>query len=71
MKHRVKVGLASAALALAVSLPAPVTAQGRCMRAYGSTGCVTGGPMFSRRIAVTPGEIVRRERFVYADLVLA
>lgn len=33
--------------------------------------CVTGGPMFSRRIAVTPGETVRRERFVFADLVLA
>jgi uncharacterized protein (TIGR00290 family) len=32
--------------------------------------CVTGGPMFSRHIAVTPGEIVRRERFVYADVVL-
>jgi uncharacterized protein (TIGR00290 family) len=33
--------------------------------------CVTGGPMFSRHIAVTPGEIVRREQFVYADLLLA
>lgn len=33
--------------------------------------CVTGGPMFSRSIAVTPGEVVRRDQFVYADLVLA
>lgn len=33
--------------------------------------CVTGGPMFSRSIAVTPSEVVRRERFVYADLSLA
>jgi uncharacterized protein (TIGR00290 family) len=33
--------------------------------------CVTAGPIFSRRIAVMPGEIVRRERFVYADLLLA
>jgi uncharacterized protein (TIGR00290 family) len=33
--------------------------------------CVTAGPIFSRRIAVTPGEIVRREQFVYADLLLA
>jgi uncharacterized protein (TIGR00290 family) len=32
--------------------------------------CVTAGPMFSRCIAVTPSEIVRRERFIYADLVL-
>jgi uncharacterized protein (TIGR00290 family) len=33
--------------------------------------CVTGGPMFSRSIAVTPGEIVRRAQFVYVDLISA
>jgi uncharacterized protein (TIGR00290 family) len=33
--------------------------------------CVTGGPMFSRSIAVSSGEIVRREQFVYADFSLA
>ncbi len=30
---------------------------------------VTEGPMLDRRIAVTPGEIVERDGFVYADLV--
>ena len=33
--------------------------------------CVTAGPMFDRPIAVEPGETVDRERFVFADLVLA
>lgn len=32
--------------------------------------CVTAGPMFARPLSVTPGEIVRRDRFVYADLEL-
>ncbi|MDX1485936.1 MAG: ATP-binding protein [Alphaproteobacteria bacterium] len=31
---------------------------------------VTGGPMFSRNIAVTPGEIVTRDGFVFADMRL-
>ncbi|MCB1505393.1 MAG: adenine nucleotide alpha hydrolase [Hyphomicrobiaceae bacterium] len=30
---------------------------------------VTGGPMFSRSVAVVPGEVVTREGFAYADLV--
>jgi uncharacterized protein (TIGR00290 family) len=33
--------------------------------------CVTAGPMFTRGIAVTPGEIVRREQFAYADFLPA
>ncbi|HYT65874.1 MAG TPA: hypothetical protein VEL51_05625 [Vicinamibacterales bacterium] len=33
--------------------------------------CATAGPMFSRPIDVTTGEIVEREGFVYGDLVLA
>ena len=33
--------------------------------------CVTAGPMFSAPIAVTPGEVVEREGFVYGDLRLA
>lgn len=32
--------------------------------------CVTAGPMFSRRIAVTAGEIVERDGFVFGDLLL-
>jgi uncharacterized protein (TIGR00290 family) len=32
--------------------------------------CVTAGPMFSRRIAVTVGERVERDGFAYADLVM-
>jgi uncharacterized protein (TIGR00290 family) len=31
--------------------------------------CVTAGPMFSRRIDVTAGEVVEREGFVFADLL--
>jgi uncharacterized protein (TIGR00290 family) len=31
--------------------------------------CVVGGPMFSRRIPVTVGEIVERDGFAFADLV--
>lgn len=31
--------------------------------------CVTGGPMFARPIAVSVGEIVERDGFVFADLV--
>jgi uncharacterized protein (TIGR00290 family) len=33
--------------------------------------CVYAGPMFSRPLAITTGEIVTRERFVFADLFLA
>lgn len=33
--------------------------------------CVTAGPMFETPIAVTTGEIVEREGFVYADIVPA
>jgi uncharacterized protein (TIGR00290 family) len=33
--------------------------------------CVVAGPMFSRRIPVTPGEVVERDGFAYADLVPA
>ena len=32
--------------------------------------CVTAGPMFSTTLAVSVGEIVEREGFVYADLLL-
>lgn len=32
--------------------------------------CATAGPMFARPIAVTAGEVVEREGFVYGDLVL-
>ena len=32
--------------------------------------CVTAGPMFSRSIPVTPGEVVERDGFVFADLQL-
>jgi len=32
--------------------------------------CVTAGPMFARRIAVTVGERVERDGFAYADLVM-
>jgi uncharacterized protein (TIGR00290 family) len=32
---------------------------------------VTAGPMLNTPVAVTPGEIVEREGFVYADLILA
>ena len=32
--------------------------------------CVVDGPMFSRRIEITVGEIVEREGFVFADLVV-
>lgn len=31
--------------------------------------CVTAGPMFSRRIAVSAGDVVEREGFVFADLL--
>ena len=30
--------------------------------------CVTAGPMFTRPIPVSPGEVVRRDGFVFADL---
>ncbi|MGI0131126.1 MAG: ATP-binding protein [Thermoplasmata archaeon] len=33
--------------------------------------CVTGGPMFDRPISVTPGAVVHRDGFVFADLDLA
>jgi len=32
--------------------------------------CVTEGPMFARPLRVRPGEVVEREGFVYADLLL-
>ena len=32
--------------------------------------CATAGPMFAAPIAVTPGEVVEREGFVYGDLLL-
>ena len=32
--------------------------------------CVVAGPMFSRRLAVTPGERVERDGYAYCDLVL-
>lgn len=32
--------------------------------------CVYAGPMFSAPIALEPGEIVQRDRFVYADFLL-
>jgi uncharacterized protein (TIGR00290 family) len=31
--------------------------------------CVTAGPMFSRALDVTPGEVVERDGFVFCDLV--
>ncbi|HWK88305.1 MAG TPA: ATP-binding protein [Xanthobacteraceae bacterium] len=33
--------------------------------------CVLAGPMFSRRIEATPGEVTGRDGFVFADLTLA
>jgi uncharacterized protein (TIGR00290 family) len=33
--------------------------------------CAIAGPMFSRRIDVSPGEVVERDGFVFADLTLA
>jgi uncharacterized protein (TIGR00290 family) len=33
--------------------------------------CVVAGPMFSAPLAVTPGEVVERDGFVFADLLLA
>jgi uncharacterized protein (TIGR00290 family) len=32
--------------------------------------CVVAGPMFSRRIEVSPGDVVERDGFAFADLVL-
>ena len=32
--------------------------------------CVTDGPMFTSAIAVEPGEVVERDGFVFADLIL-
>jgi diphthamide synthase (EF-2-diphthine--ammonia ligase) len=32
---------------------------------------VSAGPMFSRSIEVSPGEVVERDSFVYADLLPA
>jgi diphthamide synthase (EF-2-diphthine--ammonia ligase) len=32
--------------------------------------CVTAGPIFSRRLAVVPGERVERDGFAYCDLLL-
>lgn len=33
--------------------------------------CVTSGPMFSHALYITPGEVVERDGFIFADLVLA
>ncbi|MBX3519957.1 MAG: adenine nucleotide alpha hydrolase [Xanthobacteraceae bacterium] len=33
--------------------------------------CVTGGPMFSKNLEVKTGEVVERDGFVFADLLLA
>ncbi|HMN50919.1 MAG TPA: adenine nucleotide alpha hydrolase [Xanthobacteraceae bacterium] len=33
--------------------------------------CVMGGPMFSENLEVKPGEVVERDGFVFADLMLA
>ena len=33
--------------------------------------CVVAGPMFSRRLAVTPGERVERDGYAYCDLLMA
>jgi len=33
--------------------------------------CVVAGPMFSHRLAVTPGERVERDGYAYCDLVMA
>ena len=33
--------------------------------------CVTAGPMFARPLAITAGEVIEREGFVYGDLRLA
>jgi len=33
--------------------------------------CVTAGPMFSAPLQITPGEVVERDGFVFADLELA
>jgi uncharacterized protein (TIGR00290 family) len=33
--------------------------------------CVTGGPMFSKPVAVRPGAVVERDGFVFADLLPA
>jgi diphthamide synthase (EF-2-diphthine--ammonia ligase) len=32
--------------------------------------CVVAGPMFSRQLAVTPGERVERDGYAYCDLVM-
>jgi uncharacterized protein (TIGR00290 family) len=33
--------------------------------------CVVAGPIFSRRLAVTPGERVERDGYAYCDLIIA
>lgn len=33
--------------------------------------CVTAGPMFRRRLSVTPGERIERDGYAYSDLTLA
>ncbi len=33
--------------------------------------CVVAGPMFSRRIDVEPGDVVQRDGFVFADLLIS
>ena len=52
---------------LLADLPAGVDACGENGEFH---TCVVAGPMFSRRIAVTPGERVERDGFAYCDLVM-
>ena len=53
--------------ALLASLPASVDPCGEKGEFH---TCVTAGPMFSRPIDLTVGEVVDREGFVYCDLLL-
>lgn len=54
--------------ALLASLPADVDPCGENGEFH---TCVTDGPMFTRPIAISPGEQVERDGFVFADLQLA
>jgi diphthamide synthase (EF-2-diphthine--ammonia ligase) len=52
---------------LLTDLPDGVDACGE----YGEFhSCVVAGPVFSRRLAVTPGERVERDGYAYCDLVM-
>ena len=53
------------------SLLARLPALGRSCAERGEFHtCATDGPMFAAPIAVSPGEVVEREGFVYGDLLL-